>query len=551
MWSLLVILTLGIGLFGGVAHAQDDTSSGTTTAQSNSASSASATSSPTVDISSPGGVSTAGIFDTFISNFEQQMVGWASGMTTAANRLFMMFAVIGLAWLAFDRFLFNPSGDASAVLQELLKFTLITGIFLWALNNAASLSTVIMKSFQLLGSTTGNGITSGGGYGASDLMARGMRVIALILSVAVGNFFSGNLAAFALIVIFAIFVSAIIFFVCLFMAIEVILAWVEMYAVAYGGIIFLSLGGLQQTREKAMGYWWKVVGSGAHLMGVLLCVNLFFTTSETTLSKMTAAAAGPLGALANVSNGNYLSAVGQFLFSSTTTPITLIAYMLQYVIECAICLVVMKRLPQQLASLAGGASAQGSGAMQAAIGAFIGAKGGLAAGAGGGPAGMAAARMMAAAGAAAQAGGAGAGMGGGQMISDAALSGGGASGGGGADGGSSGGGGATATGSRADGSGSSGGGGQSGGGSSGASGDRKGGGGVAAARAAMGSANAALAKKAVGHALMAPFHLANALHDGKIPDLGGLGQAWNDRKAAVADLAAAAEKEGGTGGVGG
>jgi type IV secretion system protein VirB6/type IV secretion system protein TrbL len=542
MWSLLVILTLGIGLFGGVAHAQN-----------NSAPSAPAASSAPVDIANPGGVSTAGIFDTFISNFEQQMVGWASGMTTAANRLFMMFAAIGLAWLAFDRFLFNPSGDASVILQELLKFTLITGIFLWALNNAASLATVIMKSFELLGSTTGNGITSGGGYGASDLMARGIKVMALILSVAVGNFFSGSLASFVLIVIFAIFVSAIIFFICLFMAIEVILAWVEMYAVAYGGIIFLSFGGLQQTREKAMGYWWKVVGSGAHLMGVLLCVNLFFTTSETTLSKMTAAAAGPLGALANVSNGNYLSAVGQFLFSSTTTPMTLVAYMLQYVIECAICLVVMKRLPQQLASLAGGASAQGSAAMQAAVGAFLGAKGGgaggggrnspatkgdiqdlvksLAAGAGGGPGGM-----MAAAGAAAQASGAG--MGGGPMISDAALSGSGASSGGGASGGGD------ATGSSSDGIGSAGGGGQSGGGASGSSTDRKGGG-VAAARAAMGSANAALAKKAVGHALMAPFHLANALHDGKIPDL-GLGQAWNDRKAAVADLAAAEEKEGGT-----
>lgn len=373
-------------------------------------------------IASQSGATTAGVMDTEISLIQGKIKLWTQTMTAAGLDVFGAFAIIGLV-IAGAALLFNGV-EFSKWLHELVQFVLVTGVFYWFLDKAPYIATMIVRSFIDLGKQAA--VASGlpplpGQYGVSGLLGEAVTVYqeawgafgaanghSIILEIFHSLTLQGIWAGVEVLLL-GLMVSVVLFFI----AIELMMAWIQVYIVMYGGIFFLAFGGWTYTRDIAIGYLKTIVSKGAYLMGGLLIAALSVSLADQAVQAIGASAAG------NALVGNLSVMTGAFLTN---------------LIELGLMLVLMKRVPSMLGQLAfgggsmlshstGGAMTTVASGVAAAAGAAFGgvagakvASGAVSAGFSGGPS---------AGGGGGTLGGGGPGMGGrsppGPMISDAVL----------------------------------------------------------------------------------------------------------------------------------
>jgi type IV secretion system protein TrbL len=302
---------------------------------------------------------TAGVLDNIQKGFEEQTSKWADAIENVATRLFLDFGIIALVWMAIGQ-IFQPT-DWGRFFPELMKFIFVTGLFFAFLKDGPYFATMIMQGFaKLAGLAVDNAVPVGDTYGASALVSTAGNMWMLVEAVA-SNFsiMTDQLGTFLLTILIGVAGSLL----CVLMAIEVMLAWIQAYAVMYAGVFFLGFGGGPWLRDMAIGYWKTILSKGAFLFGVILSAGLFLQFSNATLQQIEALA-------------RKTAASGFFSLHSVTDRLQFEAVLMQFVLQALLCFLVLMRLPRMLAQLPfGGGSFQGHGThggMGMAAGAIVG-----------------------------------------------------------------------------------------------------------------------------------------------------------------------------------
>ena len=312
--------------------------------------------------------STAGALDNILLGFEKQTSRWSASIEITATHLFLDFAVIALVWMCMQLLFSTP--DWGNFTRELMKFIFVSGLFYMLLRDGPSIATTIMQGFAKIGgNAVGAAIPVGSSYGASALVNAAGNIWATAFSLLANfNILTDPLGIFAMMLIVCLISS----FICLLMAIEVMLAWIQAYAVMYAGVFFLGFGGGPWFRDIAVGYWKTILSKGAFLLGVILSVGLFLQYATSTLAQIeTTAKAAAAG--------------GFFSMASAAEQPILEGLLLKFLVQAVLCFLVLTRLPKMLAQLAFGGGSEGGhgahGGVGMAVGAAIGAATGGAAGA--------------------------------------------------------------------------------------------------------------------------------------------------------------------------
>lgn len=289
---------------------------------------------------------TAGVLDSIQKGFEEQTSKWGDAIESAATRLFLDFALIALVWMAIWQ-IFQPT-DWGRFFHEFMKFIFVTGIFYAFLKDGPYFATMIMQGFaKLAGLAVGNAVPVGDTYGASALVSTAGNMWMIVDAVA--SNFSMMTDQFGTLIL-TILIGVAGSLLCVLMAIEVMLAWIQAYAVMYAGVFFLGFGGGPWLRDMAIGYWKTILSKGAFLFGVILSAGLFLQFSNSTLQQIEV-----LARKASVS--------GFFSFHAAADRLKLEAVLLQFVLQALLCFLVLMRLPRMLAQLPfGGGSFHGHGA---------------------------------------------------------------------------------------------------------------------------------------------------------------------------------------------
>lgn len=101
-------------------------------------------------------IDNAGVFDSVLDRYQAAASGWAGVITTAATRLFWTLVVISMVW-TFGMMALRKA-DIGEFFAELVRFTIFTGFFWWALTNGPNFASSIYSSLrQLAGNATGLG----------------------------------------------------------------------------------------------------------------------------------------------------------------------------------------------------------------------------------------------------------------------------------------------------------------------------------------------------------------------------------------------------------
>ncbi len=311
---------------------------------------------------------TAGALDEIVKGFETQTSRWSDSIESAATRLFFDFAVIALVWMCIQLIYGGP--DWGRFAQEVMKFIFVTGLFYMMLRDGPRIATTILQGFAKLGGdAVGAAIPLGKTYGASALVAAAGNIWTTAFSI-LGNFdiLTDPLGLFVMMLIVCLISS----FICLLMAIEVMLAWIQAYAVMYAGVLFLGFGGGPWLKDIAVGYWKTILSKGAFLLGVILSVGLFLQFSTSTLLQIETEA-------------RRAAVNGFFSRASVFEQPILEALLLKFLVQAVLCFLVLTRLPKMLAQLPFGGGSYGGhgmhGGLGMAAGAAVGAATGGAAGA--------------------------------------------------------------------------------------------------------------------------------------------------------------------------
>lgn len=328
---------------------------------------------PGSTVTTPGfSPATAGVLDQVVVKFKDQTEAWSGALQTAANKVFFFFATIALVWMGYE--LIAGQVDWGRFFHEIMKFILTTGIFFYFLKWGPNIATLIIRGFaQLAGQAVHNAVPVGDTYGASALITAAGNIWAMMWGAIRGfSIMSDSLGVLLLMLL----ICCVISILCVGMAIEVMLAWIQAYAVMYGGIFFLGFGGGPWFRDIAIGYWKTIVSKGAFLLGVILSVSLFLEMSQSLFAKI---AMYNAQAVALGTGGFFKSAVIQG---------EIMGALLEYVLEAALCFLVLTRLPKMLAQLVfGGGSYGGHGIAESAVSMAGAAAGGALGGAAGAAAG--------------------------------------------------------------------------------------------------------------------------------------------------------------------
>lgn len=204
---------------------------------------------------------TADILDNALARYSAAAAGWADTFVDAASRLFWTLVVISMVWtfglMAMRR------ADIGEFFSELVRFTVFTGFFWWALINGPDFATSIYASLrQIAGTATGLGqaLQPSGvvdiGFAIFDKVLQGTTAWAPIDSAA------------------GLVMAGIILIVLALVGVNLLLLLIAGWVLAYGGVFFLGFGGSRWTSEFAINYYKMVLGVGAQLMAMVLLVGI-------------------------------------------------------------------------------------------------------------------------------------------------------------------------------------------------------------------------------------------------------------------------------------
>jgi type IV secretion system protein TrbL len=307
------------------------------------------------------------------SAFQGQLSTIGGAMNTAAKGIFWSLASISFVWSMAQLAL--KAADLGEILAELIRFTVVTGVFWYILQNGSAIGLAIAQSFDQLAASAGAGavstpdgvlnaagsiwtksLTSLGLYSAAGQGICAVKGLANITDIA------GNLSCQINVSIGSVFMLLSFlatYLVLVIVAIDMLILRITLYLVIYLGLITLGFGGLRRTEDMAIGYL-KTVGSTAianMTMAIIAFLGLSFVQDQTTAMQASVSAA--------ITAFQSLSTVGL-----TTAPISAC---MEGLIAALVVLFLIKRVPHILGQMIGGvnAASQVSGAGAALVGAGV------------------------------------------------------------------------------------------------------------------------------------------------------------------------------------
>lgn len=210
---------------------------------------------------------------------------WFAAVTTAANRLFGLLALIEFAWTA--AVLVMERTDLQGWTAGLIKRMMFIGAFYALLVNGPTWIPAIIDSFQIIGR---NAAGLAVGLSPGDVFLRGLDITNSLCSTASATgFFSNPAGAFALVL-----AALIIFLAFVVVSVHFIMAMVESYVVVGAGFLFLGFGGSRWTAPYVERYIALAVAVGVKIMVLYLLIG-----GGMSLSNGWAARAGAISSSTN------------------------------------------------------------------------------------------------------------------------------------------------------------------------------------------------------------------------------------------------------------
>lgn len=184
---------------------------------------------------------------------------WVSHIKVYARNLFFALVLISMVW-TFGQLIFHYA-NLSEYFAEMIRFLIFTGLFLWFLENAPTMSEAIIDSFrELAGEASGTKSMNPG-----DIIGVGYNIVMKALE---------NFNVLKPVSIGIILLSFIIMALLCTIAINMLLIIVSAWILAYAGVFFLGFGGSRWTSDMAINYLKTVLATGASMMTMLLLVSI-------------------------------------------------------------------------------------------------------------------------------------------------------------------------------------------------------------------------------------------------------------------------------------
>jgi P-type conjugative transfer protein TrbL len=311
------------------------------------------------------------------SAFQGQLSTIGGAMNTAAKGIFWSLATISFVWSMAQ--LAMKAADLGEILTELIRFTVVTGVFWFILQNGSTIGLAIAQSFDQLAAAAGAGgvstpdgvLNAAGSIWSKSLLTLNAYVQSgqvicsqagandgVNFAAAIGDVGACELnLSIGLVFMLVSFLAT--YLVLVIVAIDMLILRVTLYLVIYLGLITLGFGGLRQTEDMAIGYL-KTVGSTAianMTMAIIAFLGLSFVRTQTIA--MTAAIAAALNAM-----------TGQSGVSPASIPLSAC---MEGLIAALVVLFLIKRVPHILGQMIGGVNpaSQVSGAGAALVGAGV------------------------------------------------------------------------------------------------------------------------------------------------------------------------------------
>jgi type IV secretion system protein TrbL len=307
------------------------------------------------------------------SQFQGKLATVGNAMSAAAKGIFWSLATISFVWSMAQLAL--KAADIGEILTELIRFTVVTGIFWFILQNGAGMGMAIAQSFDQLAAAAGAGgvstpdgvLASAGAIWHDSMGSLGLYSsarVGICTTKALANIadIGGNLgcqidATVASLLMFVSFLAT--YLVLIIVAIDMLILRITLYLIIYLGLITLGFGGLRRTEDMAIGYL-KTVGSTAianMTMAIIAFLGLSFVNAQTKAMNDAVAAT-----VAGMKQLTYVPLA--------TVPIYAC---MEGLVAALVVLFLIKRVPHILGQMIGGvnAASQVSGAGAALVGAGV------------------------------------------------------------------------------------------------------------------------------------------------------------------------------------
>lgn len=208
------------------------------------------------------GISNQGILNDAFNRFDNAITGIDVKLRQYASYLFYSLLTISLV-INFGRKAFSGNFDKGHFFGSVVIFIFFSGVWIYFLNNTASLAGDVINSFNIMASEV-NGI--GSQLSPSGVIDVGFAAFYQI-SVASEDWgwkawVEGKILGAAILVLMSILA---IDFLCILVA-----AWIMSYA----GVIFLAFAGLDITRDIALNYIRTIIAIGLKIFGLILIIGI-------------------------------------------------------------------------------------------------------------------------------------------------------------------------------------------------------------------------------------------------------------------------------------
>lgn len=205
-------------------------------------------------------ISPNGVLDTVLDRFQSESQTWVSEIKRHARYLFVCLATVSMVW-TFGQLLYHRSSFAE-LFGEIIRFLCFTGLFLWFLEQAPTMSEDIILGFRKLGGQA-SGTTA---LSPSSIVDVGVTICSMTWE---------NISIMDGIDGFGAFICSLIILVLLaLIGINMLLQLCSAWLLAYAGIFFLGFGGCRWTSDMAINYLKTVLSLGASLMTMTLLIGL-------------------------------------------------------------------------------------------------------------------------------------------------------------------------------------------------------------------------------------------------------------------------------------
>jgi P-type conjugative transfer protein TrbL len=206
-------------------------------------------------------VTTPAIVSGILNKFQNAGQKWIGTLEAGATSLFWILATISFSWVCIKAGI--RQAGMGEFFGELIRFCFFTGLFFWLLKNGPDFSGKIIASLWQMG---GQASGSGNAFYPAQLINIGLQVLQAAMN---------HISFLQPESIFApILISLIILIVCALVSVNMILLLCAAWVVLYAGVIFLSFGALEITRDMAVSYFRTALGIGVSLMTLQLIIGL-------------------------------------------------------------------------------------------------------------------------------------------------------------------------------------------------------------------------------------------------------------------------------------